>query len=162
MDLISLSFLVTGRDASGAPTAGANMLYLRGDQLVNPAAGAAPTAATVATKQTTYRSGATLTVSVAVSHTGPARPVDAYLGVQPADGRSTLYFTGGGFVPTPTPIARAYPLAGGAALGPLPVFSVTLPGSIPAGTYTWVFTLTDPGNPAAAVASGSAPVTFQP
>ncbi len=88
--------------------------------------------------------------------------MDGYVGVQLADGRTTLYFTGAGFVPTQTPLARAFPLASGASLGPVPVFSATLPATIPAGTYTFLLTLTDPGSPTAVVASGSASATFHP
>lgn len=165
VDLITLSFLVTGRDASGSPVASANTLYLREDELLSLSAGAAAaagTTATVATNKIAYRTGDTLTVSVAVTNAGAARAVDGYVGVQLADGRTTLYFTGAGFVPTVAPLARAFPLASGATLGPLPVLSVTLPASIPAGSYTFFLTLTDPGNPAAIVASGSAAVTLQP
>ena len=118
--------------------------------------------ARVALSGSQFRAGQTLTLSVVVTNPGAARAVDAYLGVQLADGRTTLYFTGGGFVPTMTPLARAFPLASGVVLGPVPALSSTLPAMILAGTYTFLFTLTDPGSPGAVVASGSAPATFQP
>ncbi len=120
------------------------------------------TRASIATDGSRYRAGQGLTVSLAAGNPGGARGGGAHLGAQPADGRTTLYFTGRGFVPTMTPLARAFPLASGAVLGPVPVFSFALPASIPAGAYTFLLTLTDPGNPGAIVASASVPITFQP
>lgn len=124
--------------------------------------GSAPVVLTITSDKRVYRGGEVLTVSVAVTNAGAARTVDAYLGLQLADGRAILYVSGGVFAPTMSPFVWTFPLADGAALGPTPVLSLALPGSVPAGTYTWLVTHTDPGNPAAIVAAGSAAITFQP
>ena len=124
--------------------------------------GTAALAVTIATDKGTGRAGDPLMLSVAVTDPAGARTVDASLAVQFADGRTTLSFTGAGFTPAMTPIAHPFPFASGAALGPLPGCSFTLPGSIPAGTYPWTLTLADPGDPAALLACAGVTMTIQP
>jgi murein DD-endopeptidase MepM/ murein hydrolase activator NlpD len=131
-----------------------------GEGLLNEGrAAAAGPAVAVSTRQAAYRPGDTLAVSVSLTNPGPARPVDAYLGVLLSDGRTALYLSPAGFTQTVAPLARAYSLAAGASIGPVSVLSFVLGPSVPAGTYTWAFTLTDPDNPGAVVASARATIS---
>ena len=105
------------------------------------------------------RPNETLTISVTVTNPGPARSVDAYLGVQFPDGRTRLYLSPAGLTQEARPLARAYGLASGASLGPVGVLTAVLAPSVAPGTYTWIFTLTDPDSPSAVVASASTAIS---
>ena len=115
---------------------------------------------TVTTNKIAYRSGDVLTVSVSLTNPGASRSVDAYFGVQLTDGRTLLYLSSAGFGQAITPIARAFFLDANTSLGPVPVYSLTLPASVAGGTYTLFLTLTETGNLSAFVTSGTAVITF--
>ena len=76
-----------------------------------------------------------------------------------ADGRTLLYLTAAGFGQPVLPVARALFLDANTSLGPIPVFSLTLPASVGGGTYTLFLTLTEAGTPSAFITSGSAAIT---
>ena len=95
----------------------------------------------VVLNHTAFGPGQTMTVTARLTPISPSRPVDAYIVVQLPDGSLLSLQMGGGLVPGLVPIARGlvpFEFTGDVA-------QYVLTGAEPAGAYTWLSALTEPG-----------------
>ena len=95
----------------------------------------------VALNKTAFHAGDTMRVTATLTAIAPARRVDAYVVVQLPNGSLFSLQLGGALVPGVVPIARS--LVPSEFTGS--VAQYVFNGAEPAGRYTWLYALTEPG-----------------